>query len=187
MRYRSNWGTTANHLPKHLSAKELKSNFPRRIFPVRSRSNFFPADSNQEGCSMQIVRAFQISACVAVLCAALVSATRADSWDRKTIVTFSDSVEIPGQVLPAGTYVFKLANSMSDRHIVQVWNENETQLLATMFTVPQYRVDAPDTPLFEFDEPLGTSPMALRTWFYPGNNIGQEFVYRYSGQNHSIK
>jgi len=78
---------------------------------------------------MRIVRAIQISMCAAVLCAAIVTAARADNWDKKTIVTFSDSVEIPGQVLPAGTYVFKLANSVSDRHIVQIWNGDETQIL----------------------------------------------------------
>jgi hypothetical protein len=128
---------------------------------------------------MRIVRAIQISVCAAVLCATFVMATRADTWNKKTIVTFSDAVEIPGQVLPAGTYVFKLANSASDRHIVQIWNEDENQILATIFAVPSYRLDAPDRTIFEFDERLGASPMALRSWFYPGDNTGQEFVYRY--------
>jgi hypothetical protein len=114
-------------------------------------------------------------------------ATRADTWNKKTIVTFSDAVEIPGQVLPAGTYVFKLANSASDRHIVQIWNEDENQILATIFAVPSYRLDAPDRTIFEFDERLGASPMALRSWFYPGDNTGQEFVYRYDRHDRLIK
>jgi len=136
---------------------------------------------------MRIVRAIQISMCAVVLCAACVTATRADTWDKKTIVTFSDSVEVPGQVLPAGTYVFKLANSASDRHIVQIWNEDENQILATIFAVPNYRLDAPDKTIFEFDERLGASPMALRSWFYPGDNTGQEFVYRYHRRSQPIK
>jgi hypothetical protein len=115
--------------------------------------------------------------CAAVLCATFVTAARADNWDKKTIVTFSDSVEIPGQVQPAGTYVFKLANSASDRHIVQIWNGDETQILATILAIPNYRLDPSDGTIFEFDERRGDSPMALHIWFYPGDNTGQEFVY----------
>jgi hypothetical protein len=126
---------------------------------------------------MRIVRAIQISMCAAVLCATIVTAARADNWDKKTIVTFSDSVEIPGQVLPAGTYVFKLANSTFDRHIVQIWNGDETQILATSLAIPNYRLDPPDRTIFEFDERPGDSPMALHSWFYPGDSTGQEFVY----------
>ncbi len=126
---------------------------------------------------MGIVRAIQISVCAAVLCATIVTAAKADTSDKKTIVTFSDSVEIPGQVLPAGTYVFKLASSVSDRHIVQIWNRDETQILATILAIPNYRLDVPDRTIFEFDERPGDSPMALHSWFYPGDNSGQEFVY----------
>jgi hypothetical protein len=126
---------------------------------------------------MRIVRAIQISMCAAMLCVGFVTAAKADTWDRKTIVTFGDSVEIPGQVLPAGTYVFKLASSTFDRHIVQIWNAEETQVLATILTIPNYRLDPPDRTVFEFDERPSDSPMALHSWFYPGDNTGQEFVY----------
>lgn len=135
---------------------------------------------------MRIVRAIKISMCAVVLCATCVMATRADTWDKKTIVTFSDAIEIPGQVLP-GTYVFKLANSISDRHIVQIWNEDENRILATIQAIPSYRFDSSDTPIFEFDERLGASPMALHTWFYPGDSTGQEFVYRYDRQNQQTR
>ena len=101
----------------------------------------------------------------------------ADQWDKKTVVTFSDSVEIPGQVLPAGTYIFKLANSLSNRHIVQIWNAGENEILATIMTVPATRFEAPDDSLFEFDERPSDSPPALKMWFYPGNSTGEEFIY----------
>ena len=126
---------------------------------------------------MRIVRAIQISMCAAVLCVVFVTTAKADIWDKKTIVTFGDSVEIPGQVLPAGTYVFKLADTTSDRHIVQIWNADETQILATILTIPSYRLDPPDRTIFDFDERPSDLPMALHSWFYPGNNTGQEFVY----------
>jgi hypothetical protein len=126
---------------------------------------------------MQFKRAVQLSLRVAMLCAVFGAGVRADTWDKKTIVTFSESVEIPGQVLPAGTYVFKLANTVSDRHIVQIWTEDETHILATIIAIPNYRLELSNRPVFEFDERPGNSPMALRSWFYPGDNSGQEFVY----------
>jgi hypothetical protein len=131
---------------------------------------------------MRIVRAMQISMCAAVLSVMFVTVAKTDAWDKKTVVTFGDSVEIPGQVLPAGTYVFKLVNSTSDRHIVQIWNAEETQLLATILTIPNYRLDPADKTIFEFDERPSDSPMALHSWFYPGDNTGQEFVYARSGE-----
>jgi hypothetical protein len=115
--------------------------------------------------------------------ATLAPGARADQWDRKTIVTFSDSVEIPGQVLPAGTYVFRLADSPTDRHIVQIWNADETQILATTITIPNTRSERPDKSIFEFEERAGNSPMALKVWFYPGDSTGQEFIYSRSYSN----
>jgi len=109
--------------------------------------------------------------------AILTPGARADQWDKKTIVTFSEAVEIPGQVLPAGTYVFKLADSPSDRHIVQVWTADEDQILSTILTIPKTRLEAPDESKFEFEERAGDSPMALKVWFYPGNSAGEEFAY----------
>jgi hypothetical protein len=126
---------------------------------------------------MRLVRAIQFSICAAVLCAVFLTAARADTWDKKTIVTFGDSVEIPGQVLPPGTYVFKLADSASDRHIVQIWNEDQTQLLATILAIPNHRLAPPEKTILEFDERPSNSPMALHSWFYPGDSTGQEFVY----------
>jgi len=109
--------------------------------------------------------------------ATLAPGARADQWDRKTIVTFSDSVEVPGQVLPAGTYVFRLADSPTDRHIVQIWNADETQILATTMAIPNTRFERPDKSIFEFEERAGNSPMALKVWFYSGDSTGQEFIY----------
>jgi hypothetical protein len=126
---------------------------------------------------MRIVRSIQLSMCAAALCAACAAVAKADTWDKKTIVNFGNSIEIPGQVLPAGTYVFKLDNSSSDRHIVQVWNADQSQLLAILHAVPSERMYPPDSSIFEFDNRLGNSPNALHYWFYPGDTIGQEFVY----------
>ena len=116
--------------------------------------------------------------------AMLAPGARADQWDKKTIVTFGESVRIPGQVLPAGTYVFKLADTISDRHIVQIWNADEDQVLATIMTIPNTRFETPERSIFEFDERPSDSPPALKVWFYPGNSTGEQFVYtRHSYSN----
>jgi hypothetical protein len=126
---------------------------------------------------MRVIRAVQLCICAVMLCAVVGAGTNAGVWDKKTVVTFADSVEIPGQVLPAGTYVFKLANSISDRRIVEIWTGDESQLLATLMTAPDYRPDSPNKTIFEFDERAGDAPMAIHSWFYPGDNVGQEFLY----------
>ena len=114
-----------------------------------------------------------------LLCATLAPSSKADDWNKKTIVTFNDAVEIPGQVLPAGTYVFQLADNSSYRHIVQIWSADQDQLLATILAIPSIRLETPNRTIFEFDERPSDSPMALRYWFYPGESTGQEFVYNY--------
>jgi hypothetical protein len=107
----------------------------------------------------------------------------ADDWNRKTVVTFSGPVEIPGVhlqgwgVLPAGTYVFKIMDSSSDRHIVQIFNQDETAIYATILAIPNYRLKATNKTVITFRERPAGEPEALRAWFYPGRNWGEEFVY----------
>lgn len=101
----------------------------------------------------------------------------ADNWNKKTILTVNETITIPGAVLTPGRYVFKLLNSQSDRHIVQVFNEDETFVIATIMAIPNERVRPRGKSKFTFWEmPVGTPP-ALRSWFYPGDNEGQEFAY----------
>ena len=114
-----------------------------------------------------------------VVLAGLVFAVKgfADESDQKTILTFSAPVEIPMRVLPAGTYVFKVLDVTGDRNIVQVLNKDETQAYATVMTVDDYTDQPSDKPYIGFAERPSGSPMALRVWFYPGRDIGHEFVY----------
>jgi len=121
--------------------------------------------------------------CLALLGAAFSPSVKADEWNRKTVVTFSQPVEIPGVhlqgwgVLPAGTYVFKILDSQADRHIVQIFNKAQTTVYATILAIPNYRLRATGRTVMTFRErPVG-QPEALRAWFYPGRNWGEEFVY----------
>jgi hypothetical protein len=120
---------------------------------------------------------------LALVGAVLSPAAKADQWNRKTIMTFSGPVEIPGvhlkgwAVLPAGTYVFKILDSQSDRHIVQIFNADETVVYATILAIPNYRLKATSKTVVTFRERPAGQPEALRAWFYPGRNWGEEFVY----------
>lgn len=108
---------------------------------------------------------------------AVLPSARADEWNKKTIVTFSQSVEVPGKILPAGSYTFKLLDSPSDRHIVQIFDADGTHLITTVLAVNDYRLKPTGETVIKFNEQPGDAPEALRAWFYPGDNFGQEFVY----------
>jgi hypothetical protein len=121
--------------------------------------------------------------CMALMGAILAPSVKADDWNRETVITFSAPVEIPGVhlqgwgVLPAGTYVFKILDSQSDRHIVQIFNKDKTTIYATILAIPNYRLKATDKTVITFRERPAGLPEALRAWFYPGRNWGEEFVY----------
>ena len=120
---------------------------------------------------------------MALMGAILAPNARADDWNRETVITFSGPVEIPGvhlkgwRVLPAGTYVFKILDSQSDRHIVQIFNKDRTTVYATILAIPNFRLQATDKTVITFRERPAGQPEALRAWFYPGRNWGEEFVY----------
>lgn len=100
-----------------------------------------------------------------------------DQWDRRTIVTINEPFEIPGKVLGAGKYVFKLLDTVSDRNIVQIFNDKEDKVYATLIAIPSFRFTPPDKTDITFWERAENTPPAIRTWFYPGEQYGEEFVY----------
>jgi hypothetical protein len=133
---------------------------------------------------MKLFKAAATTACcMALIGAVLAPNAKADDWNRKTVITFSGPVEIPGVhltgwgVLPAGTYVFKILDSNSDRHIVQIFSKDEKTVYATILAIPNYRLKATDKTVITFRERPAGEPEALRAWFYPGRNWGEEFVY----------
>ena len=120
---------------------------------------------------------------LAILGAAFSPSLKADEHDHMTTITFSAPVEIPPvyitgmRVLPAGTYVFKLVNSSNDRHIVQIFNKDQSKIYATILAIPNYRLKPTSKTVVTFNEGVRGKPEAIRAWFYPGANWGEEFVY----------
>ena len=128
---------------------------------------------------------YRFKAVAMVFCLSLVVLTflpsaKADDWNKKTTVTFNQPVEVPGvgaQTLPAGTYVFKLLDSSSDRHIVQIFNQAEDHVYTTILAIPDYRMRATGKTVMTFKERAEGQPEAIRSWFYPGRQWGDQFVY----------
>ena len=121
--------------------------------------------------------------CMALLGAAFSPSARADEVNRKTAITFSGPVEIPGVhlqgygILPAGTYVFKVLARNVDHDIVQIFSKDELTVYATILAIPNLRLKATDKTVMTFRERPAGQPEALRAWFYPGRVWGEEFVY----------
>jgi hypothetical protein len=109
--------------------------------------------------------------------AALAPNARADEWNKKTIITVNETIQVPGKVLPPGTYVMKLMDSPSNRHIVQIFDKDDQHLETTILAIPNYRLEPTGKTQLQFLETPPGQPKALRAWFYPGDNFGQEFAY----------
>jgi len=86
-------------------------------------------------------------------------------------------VEIPGQILPSGTYTIELYESFGSRHVVRIYNADRSKLIATVLAIPNQRLTPTSDNVMKFSERPGNAPDALKAWFYPGNNFGQEFFY----------
>jgi hypothetical protein len=104
-------------------------------------------------------------------------AARADEANQATKVTFNQAVQIPGRVLPAGTYWFVLPEDVNEHNQVRIFNSDRTILYAAVLTNNAQRAQATDHSAFTFAERESAQPQAIVTWFYPGNTTGHEFLY----------
>lgn len=102
---------------------------------------------------------------------------RADEWDKRTVVTFDQPIQVTKTLLQPGTYVFKLLDSPSNRNIVQIYNADQTHLITTILAINNYRLQPTGDSRFLFYETPQGAAKAVHAWFYPGDNYGQEFPY----------
>lgn len=116
-------------------------------------------------------------ACIGLLGSAVAPSARADEWTKRTVITVHETIQVPNKVLPPGTYVMKLMDSPSNRHIVQIFDQGEQHLETTILAIPNYRLEPTGKTVITFWETPPGQPKALRAWFYPGDNFGQEFAY----------
>jgi hypothetical protein len=114
----------------------------------------------------------------ALACGLLLSVNAAaDAWDKKTVLTVDQTILVPGATLQPGKYVLKLVESQANRYMVRFMNEREDEVITTVLAIPNWRLKPTGDTQFMFWETPAGNPPALRAWFYPGDNFGQEFAY----------
>jgi Protein of unknown function (DUF2911) len=114
-------------------------------------------------------------------------AARADEANQATKVTFSQPVQIPGRVLPAGTYWFLLSENVSEHDVVLIYNSDRTMFYGIVLTINAERLQPTDKPTFTLTEPMSAQPQEIVSWFYPGRLDGHEFLYPKQAQKELAK
>lgn len=119
-----------------------------------------------------------IGGVLALACVLFVPSARADLGDQATQFTFNQPVQLPGNtVLPAGTYWFMMPNYTNGQQMMQVFNADRTQCLATVETFDSIRPNVTDNPAITFSKLSANQPLLLVSWFYPGESTGHELEY----------
>jgi hypothetical protein len=118
-------------------------------------------------------------------CMAFLPVARADVWNQATKLTFSEPIELPGVVLPAGSYWFVLGDSASNRNLVEVFSQDWSEEFANLITIPSYRQQPTNETEVKFAEPRHGGPESLLKWYYPGLLEGHEFLYS-ARQEHQL-
>jgi hypothetical protein len=126
---------------------------------------------------MHALKSIAILSCLALACMVFAPAARAGLWNQATKLHFNEPIEVPGSVLPAGTYWFVLESSQADRDVVEIFNAERTQLYTTVATIPTIRRHEPSKTEVVFAERHHSQPEALWKWYYPGLQTGHEFLY----------
>jgi hypothetical protein len=125
---------------------------------------------------MNIKRAFTILGFLLAF-AIMLPVAQADEADQAIKVTFSQPVQIPGRVLPAGTYVFLLADDPAEHFGVRIFSADRTTLYGTLITIDTERPHSTDNTAFTFAQRGSAEPQAIVSWFYPNSTTGHEFLY----------
>jgi hypothetical protein len=126
---------------------------------------------------MLSTRIFGLACAVAVFVCLMAAPVSAQPLDKRTLFTFSGPVALPGVTLPAGQYLFRLADPDRSSKVVQVLNADGTMPYGLFFTIPAERLETASTPEVRFMETASGTPAAISTWWYPGERRGYEFIF----------
>jgi hypothetical protein len=129
---------------------------------------------------MKMLKNIGIGFCLTAVCVLVAPNAKADDSNEKTTIVLNQPVEVPGvgqHLLMPGTYVFKLLNSPIDRHIVEIYNQDETKVLTTVLTITNHRAHATNNSVVTFSERPAGEPQAVKAWFFSGQHYGEQFVW----------
>jgi hypothetical protein len=101
----------------------------------------------------------------------------AQTHDKRTVFTFNRPISLPGVTLPAGKYLFRIVDTETSRKVIQVLSSDGKTPYVMLHSIPDVRVEASSHPEVRFLETAKGTPSAVKTWWYPGERIGYEFIY----------
>src|SRR5215471_17111542 len=127
--------------------------------------------------SRNMRRILLVMFCLAVAWSLAALTAYANDWDKATKITVNQPFEVPGTVLPAGTYMMKLVDIAGERHVVRFLSEDESKVYATLIGIPDFRLEPTDKTSITFYETDPGNPQPVHAWFYPGSQFGLEFAY----------
>ena len=128
-----------------------------------------------------MVKKILMSACAAAMFASVnaspAAAQGTQPMDNRTEFTFNSPVELPGVTLPPGTYVFRFVDGSNQKRVMQVMTKSDQKTYGMFLTINAIRPKASDDAELRFLETPAGKPAAVKTWWYPGDTTGREFVY----------
>lgn len=127
----------------------------------------------------KIMIGLTLATAVVAMLAPPVASAQGPTPDKRVFFTFSGSVAVPGVTLPAGKYLFRLPTSVAsgERHVMQVLSADGRNSYAMFMGISANRTDYPAKPEVRFMETAAGQPAAVKTWWYPGDKAGYEFIY----------
>ena len=126
---------------------------------------------------MRINGLYMVVGLIIAFCLFAEFVAHADERNESTKITFSAPVQIPGRLLPAGTYIFQQADPDRDPKLIQIFSEDRSVVYATLETASAEHTKLTANTEMTLAEPGSGNPAMLVTWFYPGSLTGHEFLY----------
>ena len=132
-----------------------------------------------------MIRFFTFTIPLMVLGLSATSSAFADASNRETIVTFTEPVKVPGRVLPAGRYIFKIPDDFNEHNVVEIFSADTNRFVTLVMGSTDYRVDTPNAPVITLEKRPGDDLQSIHSWFYVGDNYGLDFQYQ-KAKHHGI-
>jgi hypothetical protein len=109
------------------------------------------------------------------------SLARADEFDEAMKLTFREPVQVPGQVLPAGSYWFVRVGHGAETNVLTVYNVDRTKTITTLNTGTMETVEPTGYVTIKMAD-RSPKPPSLLGVVYPGRTEGHAFDLMYSDQ-----
>jgi hypothetical protein len=103
--------------------------------------------------------------------------TRADDSVKQAMVTIQSPEQVPGSVLPAGTYNFKQTGMQSGWAIVQIYSNDGSALVSTVLAYPNPKVASNGQNVVTYTANGSGSIPAIEGIVFTGDSTVQQFAY----------